>query len=133
MIKWNDLRADRIGDEFGVQYIIKGGGNEYQRIKEVAATKATYILSLNYPQAMDVEDPNEARFVSLGDMKHWELAPTNLAAFEKANIPFCITATELKDTKQFFTNLRKAIDNGLSESKSTGSAHQNTGYYIGCL
>ncbi len=22
--KWNDLRADRIGDEFGVQYIIKG-------------------------------------------------------------------------------------------------------------
>lgn len=26
--KWNDLRADRIGDEAGVQYIIKGGGNE---------------------------------------------------------------------------------------------------------
>ena len=22
--KWNDLRADKIGDEFGVQYIIKG-------------------------------------------------------------------------------------------------------------
>jgi len=77
--KWTDLRADRIGDEFGVQYIIKGGGNEYQRIKEIAATKATYILSLNYPQAMDVEDPNEARFVSLSDMKHWELAPTNPA------------------------------------------------------
>jgi hypothetical protein len=110
--------ADRIGDEFGVQYIIKGGGNEYQRIKEIAATKATYILSLNYPQAMDVEDPNEARFVSLADMKHWELAPGNMAAFEKANIPFCITAAELKDTKQFFTNLRKAIENGLSEAKA---------------
>jgi imidazolonepropionase-like amidohydrolase len=116
--KWNDLRADRIGDEFGVQYIIKGGGNEYQRIKDIAATKATYILSLNYPQAMDLEDPNEARFVSLADMKHWELAPTNPAAFEKANIPFCLTATELKDTKQFLSNLRKAIDNGLSESKA---------------
>jgi hypothetical protein len=23
--KWNDLRADRIGDEFGVQYVIKAG------------------------------------------------------------------------------------------------------------
>jgi hypothetical protein len=23
--KWNDLRADRIGDEFGIQYIIKAG------------------------------------------------------------------------------------------------------------
>jgi imidazolonepropionase-like amidohydrolase len=116
--KWNDLRADRIGDEFGVQYIIKGGGNEYQRIKEIAATKATYILSLNFPQAMDVEDPNEARFVSLADMKHWELAPTNPAAFEKANIPFCLTAADLKDTKQFLTNLHKAIDNGLTETKA---------------
>ncbi|OQP63493.1 amidohydrolase [Niastella vici] len=116
--KWSDLRADHIGDEFGVQYIIKGGGNEYQRIKDIAATKATYILSLNFPQAMDVEDPNEARFVSLSDMKHWELAPTNPAAFEKANIPFCLTASELKDTKQFISNLRKAIEYGLSETKA---------------
>jgi imidazolonepropionase-like amidohydrolase len=116
--KWADIRADRIGDEFGVQYIIKAGGNEYQRINEIAATKAAYILSLNFPQAMDVEDPNDARFVSLADMKHWELAPTNPAAFEKANIPFCLTAADLTDTKQFLANLRKAIEYGLSESKA---------------
>jgi imidazolonepropionase-like amidohydrolase len=116
--KWNDVRADRIGDEFGVQYIIKGGGNEYQRIDDIAATKASFILSLNYPQAMDVEDPNDARFVSLADMKHWELAPTNPAAFEKANITFCLTTADLKDVKQFTANLRKAFDNGLSEAKA---------------
>lgn len=116
--KWNDLRADRIGDEFGVQYVIKAGGNEYQRIKEVAATKATFIVPLNFPQAMDVEDPADARFVSLADMKHWELAPSNPAAFEKANIPFCLTASDLRDTKQFMTNLRKAFDYGLSEVKA---------------
>ncbi len=116
--KWNDLRADRIAKEFGTQYIIKGGGNEYQRIKDIAATKATYIVSLNFPQAMDVEDPNDARSVSLGDMKHWELAPTNPAAFEKANIPFCLTAADLRDPKQFMTNLRKAIEMGLSENKA---------------
>lgn len=39
--KWNDLRADKIGDKFGVQYIIKAGGNEYQRIKEMDETKAS--------------------------------------------------------------------------------------------
>ncbi|HLY70370.1 MAG TPA: amidohydrolase family protein, partial [Puia sp.] len=116
--KWNDLRADRIGDEFGVQYIIKGGGNEYQRIDDIAATKASFILSLNYPQPMDVEDPNDARFVSLADMKHWELAPTNPAALEKANINFCLTTADLKDVKQFTANLRKALDNGLSEAKA---------------
>jgi hypothetical protein len=41
--KWNALRADRIGDEFGVQYVIKTNGNEYQRIQEIAATKAGII------------------------------------------------------------------------------------------
>ncbi|NCI48301.1 amidohydrolase family protein [Sediminibacterium roseum] len=116
--KWNDVRAARIADEFGVKYIIKGGGNEYQRIKEIADTKSTYILSLNYPTAMDVDDPNDARFVALSDMKHWELAPTNPAAFEKANIPFCLTTADLRDVKQFMANLRKAIEYGLSESKA---------------
>ncbi len=113
--KWNDLRADRIGDEAGVQYIIKGGGNEYQRIDDIKATKATYILSLNFPQAQDVEDPSDARFVSLTDLKHWELAPTNAAAFEKAGIPFCLTAADLRDQKTFLTALRTAINYGLSE------------------
>lgn len=113
--KWNNLRADRIGDEFGIQYIIKAGGNEYQRINEMASTKATFIVPLNYPQAMDVEDPNDARFVSLGDLKHWEMAPTNPAAFEKAAIPFCLTTSDLRDVKLFFTNLRTAFQYGLTE------------------
>ena len=50
--KWNDLRADKIGDEFAVQYIIKGGGNEYQRIKEMTETKASFILPRNTERIM---------------------------------------------------------------------------------
>ena len=116
--KWNDIRANRIANEFGVQYIIKGGGNEYQRIAEITNTKSAYILSLNYPQAMDVEDPNDARFVSLADMKHWELAASNPAALEKANITFALTTADLKDTKQFLPNLKKAFEFGLTEAKA---------------
>ena len=116
--KWNGLRADRIGDEFGVQYIIKTSGNEYQRTQELAATGATLIVPVNYPMAMDVEDPNDARFVSLADMKHWELAPTNAAAIEKAGIKFCLTAADLRTPSAFMGNLRKAIENGLSETKA---------------
>src|SRR5690606_7259290 len=33
--KFNILRADKIGDEFEIQYIFKGSGNEYQRINEI--------------------------------------------------------------------------------------------------
>jgi imidazolonepropionase-like amidohydrolase len=116
--KWDDLRADRIGDEFGVQYIIKAGQNEYQRIKEMKATNATFILPLNYPAAQDVEDPNDARFVSLEDMKHWEMAPANAAAFEKAGIPFCFTTSDLRSPANFWPNLRKAMEYGLSEAKA---------------
>ncbi len=113
--KWNNLRADKIGDEFGVQYIIKAGGNEYQRIREMKATNATFIIPLNYPQAQDVEDPNDARFVSLSDLKHWEMAPANPAAFEKAGIPFCITTSDLSEVTSFLVNLRTALTYGLSE------------------
>ena len=116
--KWSTVRADRIGDEFGVQYIIKGGDNGYQRIDEMSKTKASYILSVDFPMAMDVEDPNDARFVSLADMKHWELAPTNLSAFEKANINFSISSADIKDNKAFLSNIRKAIQYGLSETKA---------------
>lgn len=129
--KWNDLRADKIGDEFGLQFIIKAGGNEYQRISEMAASKASFILPLNFPAAMDLEDPNDARFVALADLEHWELAPTNPASFEKANIPFCFTADELKDFKQFTGNLRKALQFGLSETRALDALTQRPATLLG--
>ena len=129
--KWGDLHGDRVGDEFGVQYIIKAGENEYQRIKEIAATKASFIVPVNYPQAMDVEDPGDARFVSLADMKHWELAPTNPGAFEKAGIPFCLTTSDLRDTKQFLGNLRKAFEFGLTEAKALEALTKTPATLIG--
>src|SRR5579872_4385294 len=129
--KWSDLHGDRVGDEFGVQYIIKAGENEYQRMKEIAATKAAYIVPVDFPQPMDVEDPNAARFVSLADMKQWELAPTNPAAFEKAGITFCLTTSDLRDPRQFLTNLRKAIDYGLSESKALEALTKTPATLIG--
>lgn len=129
--KWSDIRADRIGDEFGVQYIIKGGGNEYQRITDIAATKAPFILSLNFPQPQEVDDPNDAKYVSLSDLKHWELAPSNPAAFEKANIPFALTSADLRDAKQFWTNLHKAIEYGLSESKAFEALTKTPATWLG--
>ncbi|MFN2438630.1 MAG: amidohydrolase family protein, partial [Chitinophagaceae bacterium] len=129
--KWNGLRADRIGDEFGVQYIIKGGTNEYQRLKDIKATGATYIITLNFPQAQDVEDPNDARFVSLGDMKHWEMAPTNAGALEKAGVPFCLTTSDLRDVKTFMTNLRTAFNYGLTEAAAMNALTKTPATILG--
>ena len=128
---WGVMRADRIGDEFGVQYIIKATGKEYQRIKEVAATKAPLIVNLNFPVAMDVEDPADARLVSLQDMKHWELAPTNPGAIEKAGIPFCLTSADLRDAKSFLSSVRKAIENGLSEKAAMDALTKTPATWFG--
>ncbi len=67
----NLLRADKIGDEFGVQYIIKTGGDEYALLNEVKATNASLIVPLNFPQPYDVQDPMVATVIPLEDMKHW--------------------------------------------------------------
>jgi len=129
--KWSVLRADRIAKEFGTQYILRGADNGYQRIDELAKTKATFIIGVDFPAALDVEDPNDARFVSLADMKHWELAPTNPAAFEKAGIPFSITTAEMKDSKQFLANLRKAVQYGLSETKALEAITKTPAIFLG--
>ncbi|MEN9512358.1 MAG: hypothetical protein RJB16_118, partial [Bacteroidota bacterium] len=120
-----------IAKEFGTQYILRGADNGYQRIDELAKTKATFIIGVDFPAAMDVEDPNDARFVSLADMKHWELAPTNPAAFEKAGIPFSITTAEMKDSKQFLANLRKAVQYGLSETKALEAITKTPATFLG--
>lgn len=116
--KWNVLRADRIGDEFGVQYIIKAGQNEYQRIAEIKDTRASFIVPMNFPMAQDVEDPVDARFVALNDMKHWEMAPAGPSFYEKAGIPFCLTTADLSSVSQFGKNLQKAKEYGLSDAKA---------------
>lgn len=129
--KYNDLRAQKIGDEFKIKYIIKGGGNEYQRIIDIKNTQCKYILPLNFPDAIDVEDPYDTELVSLADLKHWELAPTNLAAFEKNFIPFCITASDLKDKSQFLKQLRVAVQHGLSEKMALKALTTNPAEFIG--
>ncbi|UPL50076.1 amidohydrolase family protein [Hymenobacter sublimis] len=116
--KLNALRADKLGDEFGVQYIIKGRGDEYQRVNDLKATKAPLILTLNFPDAYQVDDVYDAARVSLQELKHWEMAPANAAMLAKAGVPFAFSAADLKDKKKFLPNLRKAVQYGLSEEQA---------------
>ena len=114
----NVLRADKIGKEFGKQYIIKAGGDEYQRIAAVKATGASLIVPISFIKAYDVEDSVETRNLTLAQMKGWELAPTNPGVLEKAGVKFAITSFGLDNIKDFWTNIRTAIENGLTEKQA---------------
>lgn len=114
--KLDVLRADKVGDEFGKQYIIKTGGDGYQRITEIKATNAPCIVPVKFPKAYDVSDPFDADNVTLAQMKHWELAPANLATYESNDIEFAITCDGLKKKDEFWKAIRKSIAHGLSET-----------------
>jgi imidazolonepropionase-like amidohydrolase len=127
----NVLRADKIAKEFGKQYIIKSGGDEYQRIAAVKATGASLIVPLTFSKAYEVDDTIENRSITLTQMKAWELDPTNPAALEKAGIRFALTTQGLENTKDFWTNLAMAIDNGLSRKQALQSLTEIPAAMIG--
>ncbi len=109
------FRASNLGNTLGKKYIIKGSGHEYQQINHVKALNAPLIIPINFPTPPNVNDPYEALDVSLAKMKHWELAPGNLAVLANTDIDFAISTTNLLDKAAFWKNLRKAIKQGLSE------------------
>jgi len=113
--KQDELRVAKIGEEFNVKYIIKASGDEFERLDEIRKTGASLILPLTFPDAYDLTDPYDALNVSLHMMKQWELMPGNPATVQKAGIKFALTAVDLKSKADFWKNIRKAMDNGLSE------------------
>lgn len=129
--KLSALRADKIGDEFKVKYLIKGSGNEYQRISDMFETFSRFILPLNFPDAFDVEDPFDAEQISLTELKHWELAASNPVAFQKMGIQFAFTTSGMKDRKSLFKNVRKAMEFGLSEQVALKAFTHNPAEFLG--
>lgn len=116
--KQNELRVYNIGEEFDVQFIVKGNGDEYERLTDIDNAGMRLIVPLNFPEAYDLSDPYDAINISLHELKQWELAPANPAMLEKAGIEFALTAAGLKNKNDFWKNLRKAIEHGLTEQQA---------------
>ncbi len=125
------LRAARLGAEFDKTYIIKGNGDEYQRLEEMAALNTAFILPLNFPEAYDVEDPYDAQQITLAQLKHWEMAPANPGRLAEAGIPICLTADGLDKPGLFLKHLRKAVQYGLSESDALKAVTQTPAALLG--
>lgn len=109
---WQEaLTVDGMGDDFGVQYVLKTSGDSYRRVEEIAATGAGLIVPLDFPEAPEVADPLDAEEVSFEALKHWELAPFNPRLLAERGIDFSLTSFGAGD--DFWPNLRKAVGNGL--------------------
>ena len=114
---WQEaLTVDRVGDEFETQYVLKTSGDSFRRTNLIKATNANLIIPVDFPEAPDVADPLTADGVSYEDLKHWELAPFNPAILEAYDIDFAITSSG--GSNDFWENLEKAVDNGLTAQQA---------------
>ncbi|MEQ9409634.1 MAG: amidohydrolase family protein [Fuerstiella sp.] len=109
------LRADRFAGEFGLNLIIRGNGYEYRRLEDIAATRRTVLLPLNFAQAPNVSTAEVARNVTLESLLHWDLAPENPARMAAAGIRFAFCTDKLSKPGDFLKSLRTAVKRGLSK------------------
>jgi imidazolonepropionase-like amidohydrolase len=119
--KLNSLRAAKLAKEFNLNYLLKGSGNEFERIEEIKQTNAKFIIPINFPEAYDVSNIYLANQIDLADLRFWNQAPTNLKILSDNNVSFALTTDNLKKLSEFRTNVLKAIKYGFSEQKALES------------
>lgn len=107
------FRADRLGNEFGLNVIIRGSGREYRRLDAVAASGRTVIVPVNFPKAPNVRSPDAALEASLEELLEWDIAPENPARLDKAGVRIALTSHGLKDSGTFLSKVREAVRRGL--------------------
>ncbi len=112
--KLNTIRALKLIKEIGGKFAVLGSGKEYENLNELVQEGVTLILPLNFPKALNVTDPLLTNQIPLSTMRYWSQAPSNPEKVSTFNIPFVFTANKLKSSKDFFDNIKKAIDYGLS-------------------
>ena len=110
----NFLRALKISKELDVPFAVVGSGLEYMDLNAIRQYKNKLIIPVNFPAAYDVSDPDLTKKISLGSLREWNQAPSNLYMLEKNDIQFSVTSSGLKKKSELLPNLRKAIRRGLS-------------------
>ena len=114
----NFLRALKISKELDIPFAVVGSGLEYMDLNAIRQYKNKLIIPVNFPAAYDVSDPDLTKKISLGSLREWNQAPSNLYMLEKNDIQFSVTSSGLKKKSELLPNLRKAIRRGLSTKQA---------------
>ena len=116
--KLNVLRGAKVSRDMGLNWILKGSGQEYEQLQELKKYGNALVLPLNFPKPYDVNDPELLDKITLSQLRDWNLAPSNPARVAATKIPFAFTMDGLDDSSTFLENLRRSVANGLSETQA---------------
>jgi imidazolonepropionase-like amidohydrolase len=125
------LRAQKLATQFKLNAWYRGNGQEYRIIDVLKNSKSPLFIPLNFPDAPNVGNPEVAMNASLGDLRHWYLAPTNAGQLASAGIEFAITSDGLTSLNNFLPNLRTAVARGLPADAALAALTTTPAKYLG--
>ncbi len=127
----NALRMAKIAREFERRAMLLGSGREFERVEAIAGLGLPLVVPVNYPETPGVGTRAEAESVSLKTLMSWEQAPTNLRRLDVAGASVAVTTHRLKKTKDFWPNVRKAVEHGLSADRALAMLTTNPAEMLG--
>ncbi|TWT78220.1 hypothetical protein Pla123a_10100 [Posidoniimonas polymericola] len=107
------LRADRFAREFSLRLAVRGSGNEYRRLADIAKTGRTIIVPVDFPKPPEVSSAEAAADASLEELMHWRLAPENPGRLHQAGVTIALTTDGLKKRGDFLKQVHTAVKRGL--------------------
>jgi len=127
----NALRMAKVAEEFGRRAILLGSGEEFERASQIADLGVPLVVPVRYPDAPDVTSIAAAESVSLRELMAWEQAPTNLRRLKEAGALIALTTHRLEKRAEFWPNVRKAIEMGLSADDALAMMTVNAASILG--
>lgn len=106
-------RAIRLGETIGARTIIYGAHQGYEAVDRLRESKVPVLVSLKWPGRKEDADPDAD--IPLRVLELWDRAPSTPKACEDGGIRFAFFSDGLKTPKELLSNLRQALDAGLSE------------------
>jgi len=107
------LRTASLVDEFDLDAVVVGSGDEYRRLAAVAAAGLPLIVPVDFPDPPAVGEEDDLT-VDLADLRHWDAAPGNPLRLLDAGVAVVFTSHRLAEPKQIHPRLATAIERGLT-------------------
>ena len=114
-------RAFRVASEAGVRPQLVASGQEWRRpdlLAPLVQAAVPFIVPLHFPALPKFPEDSAWDSVSLDVLRAWDWAPENPALLVRSGLTIALTTHSLPDRKSFRTQLRTALDHGLSESEA---------------
>jgi imidazolonepropionase-like amidohydrolase len=110
------LRAAKIAQEFKLNALYVGAGDEYRLRDQVAALRPNLILRVDFAKPERVDDEAEWLDVPLQQLRQIDRAPSNPKWLRDAGLMFSLSTAGLENAEDFPRRVREAMARGLSRA-----------------